>query len=104
MPTITLENDPTTFTIEVNNKGNWLCDAFQLQHEIAKQKPPSLGDANQKKELTADETIANIDAVTEAARSVVIRADDNKTEAKLTDPELFSIGSKVMTELEKLGK
>lgn len=106
MQTIKLESDPSAFTVEVLGKGFYCVDAFALQHAIAKQRPPSLT-GKPIEELTIDEALLNFQAVVEAAKETVTKqvgeGQRAQVELGLTDGELFSLGSKVMTQLEKVG-
>lgn len=106
MQTITLDSDPSAFTVEVLGKGFYNIDAFALQHAIAQQRPPSLA-GKPIEELTVDEALENFSAVVKAARETVTKQQDEgrmpEAGLGLTDGELFSLGSKVMTQLEKLG-
>lgn len=107
MPTITLETDPSSFKVEVLGKGFYEIDAFALQHAIAKRKPPSLA-GKLADDMTVDEALQNFEAVVEAARELTTKdGDDGKTPKEklgLTDSELFAMGSKVVAELDRLGK
>lgn len=92
MPTITLENDPTTFTVTTRDGKPLNIDVLELASAL-------MG-----KGIKTDATPADADLRTPMIESVRSVAFPKDSLAGVTDDQLFALGSKVMLEYKRLGK